>query len=119
MEYVEIPGVGKPVAHLVLGTMVITDEEEAREKGPWGNLNREGAFALLDVAMALGGATPTTRSTSTASAGPARPTWALQGVLSCFIWEQSERLTPFTPNLDTFWTAFRKRDTKSGRWDNC
>ena len=37
--------------------MVITDEEEARPKGPWGDLNRELSFALLDSIVALGGNT--------------------------------------------------------------
>ena len=57
MEYVCIPGVRKPVARMVLGTMIVTDEEEAREKGPWGNLGRQQAFDLLDGVFALGGTT--------------------------------------------------------------
>ena len=57
MKYGKIDGIGKPVARLVCGTMVITDEEEARPKGPWGDLNRELSFALLDAVVAGGGNT--------------------------------------------------------------
>ncbi|MDE0448159.1 MAG: aldo/keto reductase [Spirochaetaceae bacterium] len=57
MKYGTIAGIGKPVARLVCGTMVITDEEEARPKGPWGDLNRELSFALLDAIAAGGGNT--------------------------------------------------------------
>ena len=57
MKYGRIAGIGKPVARLVCGTMVITDEEEARPKGPWGDLNRELSFALLDAIVAGGGNT--------------------------------------------------------------
>lgn len=57
MKYGTIAGVDKPVARLVCGTMVITDEEEARPKGPWGDLNREMSFALLDAITAGGGNT--------------------------------------------------------------
>ena len=57
MEYVRIPGVNRPVARMVLGTMVITDEEEARKKGPWGDYGRKEAFELVDGVFALGGNT--------------------------------------------------------------
>ena len=54
MQYGTLAGVDKPVARLVCGTMVVTDEEAARPKGPWGDLNRERSFALLDAVAALG-----------------------------------------------------------------
>ena len=57
MKYGRIAGIRKPVARLVCGTMVITDEAEARPKGPWGDLNRELSFALLDAVVAGGGNT--------------------------------------------------------------
>ena len=57
VQYGTIAGVGKPVARLVCGTMVVTDEEEARPKGSWGDLNRERSFALLDAVAAQGGNT--------------------------------------------------------------
>jgi aryl-alcohol dehydrogenase-like predicted oxidoreductase len=57
MKYGTVKRVNKPVAHLVLGTMIITDEEEAREKGPWGNINRAMSFKLLDEVFEQGGNT--------------------------------------------------------------
>jgi aryl-alcohol dehydrogenase-like predicted oxidoreductase len=57
MKYGTVKRVNKPVAHIVLGTMIITDEEEAREKGAWGNLNRAMSFDLLDAVFEMGGNT--------------------------------------------------------------
>jgi aryl-alcohol dehydrogenase-like predicted oxidoreductase len=45
MRYGSIPGVDKPVARLVLGTMIVTTQEPER------------SFALLDAALELGGNT--------------------------------------------------------------
>jgi aryl-alcohol dehydrogenase-like predicted oxidoreductase len=57
MKYGTVKRVNKPVAHIVLGTMIITDEEEARDKGPWGKINRERSFQLLDEVFEQGGNT--------------------------------------------------------------
>jgi aryl-alcohol dehydrogenase-like predicted oxidoreductase len=57
MEYGTIQGVNKPVSRFVLGTMVITDEIEARPKGAWGDYGRQESFELLDAVFAQGGNT--------------------------------------------------------------
>ena len=54
MNYGTVKGIDKPISRLVLGTMIITDELEARPKGAWGDINREKSFELLDDVLAQG-----------------------------------------------------------------
>ena len=53
MEYGTIQGIDKPVARIVLGTMILTDQPHVRtEECP--DLGREGSLEYLDAVFALG-----------------------------------------------------------------
>jgi aryl-alcohol dehydrogenase-like predicted oxidoreductase len=55
MKYGTVAGVGKPVARLVLGTMVISDGDPTPTGAEYPHFGLEGSFALLDAVLARGG----------------------------------------------------------------
>jgi len=55
MEYGSIPGVGKPVSRLVLGTMIISHKDPSPPGEEYPYLGLKGSFDLLDAVFENGG----------------------------------------------------------------
>ena len=54
MQIGTIQGGNKPVFRMVLGTMIITDDMEASERGGWGNPGLRGSFELANSVFPQG-----------------------------------------------------------------